>query len=220
MVEPVEPRSGALSYSVETDTAGPSIETTIAWGSAAAVAVVLVGLVAAYLALNVVPSQRLLAWGLGLAVPAAAFGTASGRLRRSSALRRRKAGLGIAVASLVGMFLVVNIVGSMRPTFPQLASALSDSALPDGYERVREERVGDRLCHDVCPRVERYYRAPAGTDNPVREMVLGMYDHGWRPADANVPPDRNTAAVKDGFRAEFAPQDARVVKVTITPTGG
>jgi hypothetical protein len=205
---------------VEPDSAGPGVETTIGWSVAAAALAVVLGMIAGYFALSVVASQRLLAWVLALAVPAAAFAAGAGRLRRSSRLRRRKAGLAIALASLAGMFLVVNVVGSMRPTFPQLTGALADSALPGGYVRLREERVGDRLCHDVCPRVDRYYRAPAGTADPVREMVLSLYRHGWRPADPNVPDDRNTAARRDGFRADFAPQDGGVVKVTITSAGG
>jgi hypothetical protein len=78
---------------------------------------------------------------------------------------------------------------------------LSDSDLPAGYERIREDRRGDRLCRDDCPRILRYYSPPAGASDPVRDIVLALYQHGWSPEDPLAPRGTSPAAFKDGIRA-------------------
>ncbi len=183
----------------------------------------MVALPAGYVALNVVADQRLVSWLAALAIPVTGFAVAASRLVRSAPERRRTSAVRIGLGGLGGLgggVLVLRLVSGMQPTFPQIAGAMSDSHLPAGYQRIGEDRRGDRLCRDDCrddcPRILRY-RVPPGVSDPVRDIVLSLYRHGWSPEDPLAPRGTSPAALKGGIRAHILALDGGEVQIYLDP---
>lgn len=206
---------GPLSYDLSVPDRDPSAQRGIIVGLVVTVAAWVVFVVGGWFALGVFSDPRAVTRLFPLFIVAAAVGATAATTRTTMRHARRNAFAIIGVVSLVGSMLAYQQLIHVKPTIPQIQQALDDVTLPAGFRVVSEEKRGDRLCREGCPRVDRVYAAPEGDTDPVRTMVLAMFDSGWERV-SDVDPALATTAKKGALfvhLSETAPHTVRVTAV-------
>jgi hypothetical protein len=210
----VERTGGPLSYDLTVPDRDPSAQRGIIIGLLTVAAAWLMAVVGGWFVLGVLRNERVVNVGFPLLLVAAVLAATAWGARRSTARARRNALLVMFGASAIAALLAHNTLANVKPAVPQLQRALDAVELPGGFEVRAEETFGDRLCRRGCPRVERLYAFPAGDEDPVRTMVLAMFDQGWDPA-TDAPRELQTSARQGSIRVHLAEKDG-VVEVTAT----
>lgn len=203
---------GPLSYDVTAPELDPSAQRGILWGLLAVVVSWALAVVGGWFALGLTPDPRSVHRFFPLAVLGAGVGAAAWGSRESYPRARRISLLTIGAIAAVASVFAYTTLSTVKPTLPQIRQYLDDAALPPGFRVVSEETRGDRLCRVGCPRVDRVYAAPENDADPVRTMVLAMFEAGWEQA-ADVPRDQATTARRGAVflqLAEIAPHTVRV----------
>lgn len=213
------PRVGPLSYSVEASDGDVSAERPILLGGIVAIVLAVPATVLGWFALGVLSARTL------VVLAASAAGPAIGMLvaYRSSTGRRRRRRNALIGTGAVGLFVIVvsyNLLGIVRPALPELRAAIDDVRVPPGFVLVSEAESGARLCDPKCPELARIYRAD-GVEDPAKEFLRAMFRQGWNPADQNLPPDSNTAAVRGRIHVDvFFTTGEPTIRVVVSGSAG
>jgi hypothetical protein len=204
---------GPLSYDLDVPDRDPSAQRGIIIGLLTTVAAWVVLVVGGWFALGVFADPRAVSRLFPLLIVVAAVGATLTTTRRTMRHARRNAVAIISGVSLVGAILAHQQLTHVKPTIPQIRQYLDDVALPPGYTVVSEETRGDRLCRNGCPRIDRIYATPPGDSDPVKTMVLAMFDNGWDRA-SDVPPELATTAQRGEIFAQLSETAPQTVRVT------
>ena len=207
-------RGGPLSYDVTpSDNRDPSAQRGIILGLLTTVAAWVTAVAGGWCALGTVPDPRSVSRFFPLAIMGIAllvtFATTRETLRRP----RRNALIIIGGVSSVVAILAFTTLATIKPTIPQIRQQLDDVPLPDGFRVVSEEKRGDRLCREGCPRVDRVYAAPENDPDPVRTVVLAMFANGWEQT-SDVEPHLATTARRGSIFVQLAETAPHTVRVT------
>ncbi|MDQ1713659.1 MAG: hypothetical protein QOE45_3109 [Frankiaceae bacterium] len=210
-----EEHGGPLSYSLEPAAGDASAERPIVWGSLGVIATLVLGLVGGWFALGFVANPRVIVVGIPLLMIVVADGLAlwGGRRHRRKAVQRGV--LAVTVIALCVAWLTNHALASIKPALPQVRYTLSSLDLPPGFHLVDESSHGDRFCHHGCPTVRRYYTAPDTDPDPVKTLVLAMFDQGWH-RTSDVAPESATVAARGEVTAQLAERSAHVVEITVS----
>lgn len=208
-------RIGPLSYDVTVPDRDPSAQRGIIYGLLATAGGWLVAVVGGWLALGWLPDARVVSRGFPLALVAVALAAAFVGTRRSTPRARRNGALAVLGVATGAALLAGTTLASVSPALPQLRRALDTVELPAGFRVVSEDTRGDRFCRRGCPTVERVYAAPAGDPDPVRTMILAMFDQGWQPT-TDVPRELATSAQRGSIFVHLGETDPHTVEVTVT----
>ena len=213
-------RIGPLSYSLDAPDGDFSAERPIIVGTLVALLTTLPALALGWLVLGVVGARTLVVLLSAIAGPllgvGIAYATSRGRRRR-----QRNAVVAVGAAGLFVALLSYNLLGIARPAIPELRAAIDDVRLPAGFTEVSESTNGARFCRPTCPTVTRVYLGPETMDDPGRELLRAMFRQGWEPADRNVPPDSNTAAVRGRVLVDvYSTTGESRVRVVVTNSAG
>jgi hypothetical protein len=208
-------RLGPLSYEVHAPEGETSAERPIVVGIVVTVALLVLSLVGGWFTLGFVGNEHVVSRGFPFTIVVAAVGATAWTSRRVLRRARRNALFVVLAASLLAAVLANRSLGTIKPALPQVRRSLDQLHVPAGFTVVDESTHGDRFCHHGCPAVNRFYRAPAGDQNPVSTLILAMFDQGWSPISDIVEPKDATVAVKGGLTAELVQREGNVVEVSV-----
>jgi 4-amino-4-deoxy-L-arabinose transferase-like glycosyltransferase len=208
-------RAGALSYDLTVPDRDPSAQRGVILGLLTVVAAWIACVVGGWFALGFVKDPRIVSRGFPLAVVALSVAATAWGARRSMSRARRNALLTILTISAVTSLLAYNTLANVKPTLPQVRYRLDSLDLPPGFRVVSEESHGDRFCRRGCPTVERVYLAPADDPDPVRTLILAMFDQGWK-QNSDVEPENATTAVYGTIFAHLGDTAPHTVELTAT----
>ena len=209
-------RVGPLSYSVDAPEGESSAQRAIVGAALVLVVGMVVAMVGGWFALGVVPSGKAVVDGLPLAMVVAGLGTALWLSRGALRQARRTALLTIGVLALIMAFLTQHVLAGIKPAIPQVRHAIDSIDFPPGFKLVSEETSGDRFCRRGCPTVDRFYESPPNDPDPVRTLILAMFDQGWHKT-SDVAAEDATVAAKGVLTAQLQ-EDAQthVVEITVS----
>lgn len=206
-------RAGALSYDLTVPDRDPSAQRGIIIGLLTLVAAWVVAVVGGWVALGFLANPRIVHWGFPIAVVAACVGATAWGARRTLSRARRNALLVILGVSTAMALLAYNTLVNVKPTLPQVRHRLDSLELPPGFRVISEESRGDRFCRRGCPTVERVYLAPSDDLDPVRTIVLAMFDQGWK-RTSDVEPENATTAISGTIFVHLGETSPHTVELT------
>lgn len=208
-------RVGALSYDLTVPDRDPSAQRGIVYGLLTVPAAWILCVVGGWFALGFLKDPRIVSRGFPIMVVALSVGATAWGARRSLSRPRRNAVLIILAVSTVTSLLAYNTLAHVKPTLPQVRHRLDSLDLPPGFRVVSEESKGDRFCRRGCPTVERVYLAPADDPDPVRTLILAMFDQGWKQT-SDVEPENATTAIYGTIFAHLGDTAPHTVELTAT----
>lgn len=206
---------GALSYDLTVPDRDPSAQRGIVYGLLTTAAAWLLAVVGGWFALGFVKNPGVVHKGFPLAVVLLAVGMTAWGARRTLSRPRRNALLIILAVSSVTALLAHNTLAHVKPTLPQVRHQLDSIDLPPGFRLLSEESHGDRFCRRGCPTVERVYAAPETDPDPVRTLILAMFDQGWG-RTSDIEPENATTASRGTIFAHLGETKSHVVELTAT----
>jgi hypothetical protein len=207
-------RVGPLSYDVSRAEGDPSAQRPIVVGGLMVAGLMALELVGGWFLLGQFEDARRIVNGLPLALILLTVGVA---IWTSRPLLRRARRVALAVVlslSLLGALFTQQALANIEPAVPQVRHTLTTLRLPPGFELISETTRGDRLCRrSGCPGVVRTYSAPQDDEDPVRTLILAMFDQGWE-RTSTVAPELATTAHRDRVTAHLRDRGPSIVEVT------
>lgn len=209
-------RPGPLSYDVTAPSGDAGTEKSIVVAIVVLLALLLVGLGLGWFLLGYVAASRLVVDGIPLVMVAGTIALAWRTSRFALPRARRRALLIVSVCAVLAGALAYRSLSTIKPALPQIRHSIDAVPLPAGFRLLDEQTHGDRFCRHGCPTLDRVYAVPAADHDPVRTMILAMFDHGWRPATQDIAPEDSTIAVRNGVTAQLQEREGHVVEVTVS----
>jgi hypothetical protein len=208
-------RVGPLSYSVDAPEGENSAQRAIVGGVSVLVAAMVLTLVGGWFLLGVVPTGKLIVNGFPILM--VVLGVAAALVLSRGALRqaKRTALIVVVVLGLIMAVLSNHVLAGIKPAIPQVRHAIDLIDMPKGFHLVSEDTTGDRFCRRGCPTVNRRYAAPADDPDPVRTLILAMFDQGWQ-RTSDVAPEQATVAAKGLLTAQLQEIEPHVVEITVS----
>lgn len=208
-------RIGPLSYDVTPPDRDPSAQRGILRGLLTVIAGWVVGQVVGWFTLGWVTDGRIVSRGFPFAILVLTLLAGLSGLRRSTPRARRNGLLTVGAIGTAGALLAMMTLSNIKPTTKQVRHELDRVELPAGFRVVAEESKGDRLCRQGCPTIERVYAAPVADPDPVRTIVLAMFEQGWE-RTSDVDPAMATTARRGSIFVHLGETAPHTVELTAT----